>query len=118
MLAEVFERHVGQDVVGEDRVGRAREKNLAAMTSRADPGGAMIGQSDVPIPRRGRLTGVHTHSHLGAHVSGPCMVCERPLSRECRSDRILRTREDGQKASPCVSTSRPHESENASRRSR
>jgi hypothetical protein len=71
MLAEVLERHVGQDVVGEYRVGRARQKNLAAVTSRTDPGGAMNGQPDVPISRRGRLTGVETHSYTYVHVSGP-----------------------------------------------
>ncbi len=96
VLAEVFEGNVGQDVVGEDRVRRAREENLATVAGRADPGGAMNGQSDVSISRRGRFTRVETHSHSQVHIGWPGTVCERALSCQCRGDCILRTREDGQ----------------------
>ena len=87
MRPEVVEVEVAL-VVLEQRPGRLREQDLAAVAGVADPGGAMHGQPDVVIACGRRLAGVHADPHAHGRVLRPRVRRQGALRRHRRVDGV------------------------------
>ena len=87
MGPEVVEVEVAL-VVLEQRPGRLREQDLAAVAGVADPGGAVHGQPDVVVACGRRLAGVHADPHAHRRVLRPRVPRQSALRRDRRVDGV------------------------------
>ena len=93
VLAEVPERDVARQLVGDQLARGARDQHLSAVAGRADPRGAMDVQADVVIVSDLGLAGVDADPHADVDTLGPALGRQRPLRAHRGGDRVARPRE-------------------------
>jgi hypothetical protein len=93
VLAEVPERDVARQLVGDQLARGAGDQHLSAVAGRADPRGAVDVQPDVVILSDLGLAGVDADPHADVDTRGPTLGSERPLRAHRGGDRVARPRE-------------------------
>jgi hypothetical protein len=93
VLAEIPERDVNRQFVGDELARGARDQHLPAVSGRADPRRAVHVETDVIILSDVRLTGVHPDAHAHVDALGPMLGRQRPLRADRGGDRVARPSE-------------------------
>ena len=93
VLAEIPERDVRRQLVGDQLARGARDQHLPAVSGGADPRRAVHVQTDVIVLPDLRLAGVDAHPHAHVDALGPTLGRERPLRAHRGGDRVARPRE-------------------------
>jgi hypothetical protein len=97
LLAQIAQAHVLGQLVLDQFTRRVREQHLAAVSRSHDPGRAMNTKSDItPFTDRG-LARMKSDPDAQLGPGRPLMRRERPLSRDCRRDRVAGPREGHEK---------------------
>ena len=116
LLAQVAQEDVQVLLlVLEQRLGRLRDEDLAAVAGGADACRAVHGEARVAAVGRARLAGVQTHAHLDLVAVRPGVREQRQLALDRGQEGVAGAAKTTKKESPCVSTSCPLCAANASR---
>jgi hypothetical protein len=93
VLAEIAQRDVGGQLVGDQLARGAGDEHLRTMAGRADPRRAVHVQADVIVVADLGLAGVDPHPHAHVDVLGPALGGERALGADRGGDRVARADE-------------------------
>ena len=94
-LAEVAQAGAGREPVAGERGGRRRQQDLAAVTDRHEPGGAVDRRAEVVGAAPLGVARVERHPDVERAGLAPLGGGQGALGGEARGDALVRRREDG-----------------------